>query len=211
MDAILISLKSNQFLLGGLIIGFVSAAPLGPIGVLCIRRALSEGGWAGFASGMGTAVADVLYSLIAIIGLTFVAGFLAAHQLFIWLISSSVICAMGIKTFFSKTHLQEDLNKGKNLIKMFVSTFLLTLANPTVILTFAALLAAVGATGAQAGREAQAWLIGGIIIGAVVWWGLLNGAILMLNIKLNERNLRLMNKTAGVLIVVLGLLTPFFR
>ncbi|MEM8536119.1 MAG: LysE family translocator, partial [Chloroflexota bacterium] len=72
-------MDSNLFV-RGIIIGFLIAAPVGPIGVLCIRRTLTDGQIAGLISGLGAATADAVYGCIAGFGLTFVATFLASQQ-----------------------------------------------------------------------------------------------------------------------------------
>ena len=67
--------------LKGLLLGFSIAAPVGPIGVLCIRRTLNGGMGSGIVSGLGTAVADSLYGLIAAFGITAVSALLLEWEI----------------------------------------------------------------------------------------------------------------------------------
>src|SRR4030066_1694169 len=85
----------------GLVIGFSIAAPVGPIGVLCIKRTLSSGRVIGLLSGMGAATADALYGCIAAFGLTFISNFLIREQFILRLIGGAFLCYLGVKTFFS--------------------------------------------------------------------------------------------------------------
>ena len=98
---------SINLLARGLIIGFSIAAPVGPIGVLCIRRTLDEGWAAGLVSGLGAASADTIYGFIAGFGLTFVSGFLVSQQVWLRLIGGLFLCYLGIRTLLSKPSRRE--------------------------------------------------------------------------------------------------------
>ena len=91
-----------QLFLKGLILGFAIAAPVGPIGVLCIRRSLADGQLSGFATGLGAATADALYGCVAAFGLTAVSGFLVKQQFWLGLIGGIFLCYLGMRTFFAK-------------------------------------------------------------------------------------------------------------
>jgi len=67
------------FFLKGVVIGFSMAVPVGPIGILCIRRTLTGGRLSGFVSGLGVATADAVYGCIAGFGLTFISDFLVSQ------------------------------------------------------------------------------------------------------------------------------------
>src|SRR5438128_451791 len=91
-----------HFFVKGLILGFAIAAPVGPIGVLCIRRSLADGARAGLASGLGAATADALYGCIAGFGLAAVSTFLVQQRFWLGLLGGLFLCFLGLKTFFSK-------------------------------------------------------------------------------------------------------------
>src|SRR5512135_1924550 len=110
--------------LKGLILGFVIAAPVGPIGILCARRTLTHGRRAGFFSGMGAATADALYGFIAAFGLTFIADFLAGHQAWLRLVGGGLLCIIGARTFVAPPEQKSDMPKSAlRFAGMYTSTF----------------------------------------------------------------------------------------
>lgn len=123
-----------SFLLRGIIIGFSIAAPVGPIGVLCIRRTLAEGWTSGLVSGLGAATADAIYGCIAGFGLTLISDFLISQQIWLRLVGGSFLCFLGLRTFLSKPAEQAALIKGKGLVGSYASMFFLTITNPMTIL-----------------------------------------------------------------------------
>jgi threonine/homoserine/homoserine lactone efflux protein len=134
----------TEFLLGGIILGFSIAAPVGPIGVLCIRRTLAEGRASGLVSGLGAATADAIYGCVAGFGLTFISSFLVNQQRWLHLVGGAFLCYLGIRTFLARPADQAALAQGSGLIGAYGSTFLLTLTNPMTILSFTAVFAALG-------------------------------------------------------------------
>ena len=119
-----------QLFLKGLILGFAIAAPVGPIGVLCIRRSLADGQLSGFATGLGAATADALYGCVAAFGLTAVSGFLVKQQFWLGLIGGIFLCYLGMRTFFAKARSNEENQKASGLLGAYLSTFFLTITNP---------------------------------------------------------------------------------
>lgn len=119
-----------SFLIKGILIGFSIAAPVGPIGVLCIRRTLAEGRTSGFFSSLGAATADAVYGSIAGFGLTFISNFLINQQIWLSLIGGMFLCYLGIKTFLDRPTKQVISVNKNSLICAYASTFLLTLTNP---------------------------------------------------------------------------------
>jgi len=90
------------YFLKGLVIGFSVAAPVGPIGILCINRTLSKGRLHGFVSGLGAATADALYGCIAAFGLTFITTFLLTQKSLLQLVGGLILSYLGVKTFLSQ-------------------------------------------------------------------------------------------------------------
>lgn len=133
------------FLLKGFAIGFAIAAPVGLIGILCIRRSLASGWLAGFAAGLGAAAADGIYGCIAGFGLTIISDFLVSQQFIIRLIGAYFSIYLGIKTFLS-TVSQEAAKTGevKSFMGNYLSTFFLTITNPMTILAFVVIFAGLG-------------------------------------------------------------------
>ncbi len=161
--------------LKSLIIGFSIAAPVGPIGILCIRRTLADGRRAGFISGLGAATADAFYGAIAAFGLTFISSFLINQSIWLRLAGGLFLIFLGIKTIFAKPELNEspDTNQDsyRGMIRYYMSTFFLTISNPLTIISFAAIFAGLGAANINTqGYFSAMMMVLGIFIGSSIWW-----------------------------------------
>ena len=151
-----------SYLLRGAVIGFSIAAPVGPIGVLCIRRTLAEGRVSGLLSGLGAATADAVYGVIAAFGLTYVSNVLVGYQTWIRLVGGLFLCYLGIKTYLSRPAEGPACAEGEGLLGVYVSTFLLTLTNPMTILAFTAVFAGLGIGSATGDYGSAALLVLGV-------------------------------------------------
>ena len=192
--------------LRGLVIGFSIAAPVGPIGVLCIRRTIVEGQLYGLVSGLGAATADALYGCVAAFGLTFISSFLIGHKLWLSLIGGLFLLYLGIKTLLSKPAEDAAKAEGKGLLGAYASTFLLTVTNPMTILSFVAIFAALG-LGSTTGSYASALiLVLGVFCGSAAWWFLLSGGVGLFRNKFNARGLLWVNRISGAIITLFGVI-----
>lgn len=193
------------FLIRGVIIGFSIAAPVGPIGVLCIRRTLAEGRPVGFASGLGAATADALYGCVAGLGLTFISDLLVRQQSWLRLIGGLFLCYLGLKTLLAKPAERAATAPGVGLAGAYGSTFLLTLTNPLTILSFAAVFAGLGLAGTAANYTTALTLVAGVFLGSALWWLLLSGGVSLVRERFNARGLLWVNRVSGLIIVAFGL------
>jgi threonine/homoserine/homoserine lactone efflux protein len=192
--------------LRGLVIGFSIAAPVGPIGVLCIRRTITEGQMYGLVSGLGAATADALYGCVAAFGLTIISAFLIGHKLWLSLIGGLFLLYLGIKTLLSKPAEDAAKAEGKGLFGAYASTFLLTVTNPMTILSFVAIFAALG-LGSTTGSYASALvLVLGVFCGSATWWLLLSGGVGLFRDKFNARGLLWVNRISGAIITLFGVI-----
>ncbi len=192
--------------LRGLLIGFSIAAPVGPIGVLCIRRTLAEGRLTGFLSGLGAASADMMYGAIAAFGLTAVQDLLVVQQVWLRLIGGLFLLYLGIKTFFSRPAEQAAVVKGLSHGSAYLSTFFLTLTNPVTILSFVAIFAGLR-LGETNGDYASATLIVlGVFLGSAAWWLTLSAGVGLLRSKFTSTTLVWVNRLAGLVITTFGIL-----
>ena len=141
-----------ELLLRGFILGFAIAAPVGPIGLLCIQRTLNQGQLVGLASGLGAATADAFYGAVAAFGLTLVSGFLIEQQFWLALVGGLFLCYLGVRTLLSAPAERAAAGEAKSIGAAYASTFLLTITNPMTILAFAAIFAGAGL--ATAGGDA---------------------------------------------------------
>lgn len=194
-----------SFLLRGLIIGFSIAAPVGPIGVLCIRRTLTEGRASGLVSGLGAATADAIYGCIAGFGLAFISNFLVSQQVWLRLIGGMFLCCLGLKTLLAKPAEQAALAKGNGLVGAYASTFFLTLTNPMTIISFAAIFAGLGLASTSRNYMSAGVLVLGVFIGSALWWLILNGGVGVFREKFNPHGLQWVNRISGAIITGFGL------
>lgn len=194
-----------SFLINGLIIGFSIAAPVGPIGVLCIRRTLREGWVSGLVSGLGAATADAVYGGIAGFGVTWISGFLVSQQIWLRLIGGLFLCYLGVRTFLDRPTGQTVSTKGSDLVNAYVSTFFLTLTNPMTILSFVAIFAGLGLTSANGDYFSAGVLVFGVFIGSALWWLVLSGGVDLFQTSFSHRKLRWVNMISGMVLTVFGL------
>ncbi len=194
-----------NFLHRGLVIGFSIAAPVGPIGLLCLRRTVLQGRAAGFVCGLGAATADAMYGAVAGFGLTTVTALLTGEQKWLQLIGGIFLLYLGGKTFFSPAPPATTLAERADLRAIYVSTLLLTLANPATILSFGAVFAGLGLGGRAADFRAATWLVTGVFAGSAAWWLLLSSGVAWFRHQLDPARLRWLNWLSGATIAAFGL------
>jgi threonine/homoserine/homoserine lactone efflux protein len=193
------------FFLKGVAVGLSIAAPVGPIGILCIRRSLKDGMVAGFVTGLGAATGDASYGCVAGFGLTAVSGYLVAHRVWIGLGGGIFMCYLGLRTFLSPpAHESNTAVPPGGLLGAWASTFLLTLGNPMTILSFAAVFAAFG-LGTSAGIATGGWLVAGVFTGSAAWWLALSAVLGRLRSRMTPGWMQLTNRLSGAVLVAFGL------
>lgn len=189
--------------LKGLAFGFVLAAIVGPMWVLCFRRTIAHGMLAGLASGMGIALADGLYGAVAAFGLTAVSGFLLQHAFWVGLAGAAFLLRLGGKALLAKPIALEDSANGtpsRSLAAAFLSTLTLTLANPPTILAFAAIFAGLGLA-ANADFAAAGLVVAGVFVGSAAWWVILVAGAGWLRNRIRPGVVRAVNIVSGLAIL----------
>jgi threonine/homoserine/homoserine lactone efflux protein len=191
--------------LKGLLLGFSIAAPVGPIGILCIRRTLAYGRLYGFVSGAGTATADAIYGAIAAFGLTAVAAILVHHQTALQILGGVYLLYLGY-TIFKARPIQSavTLTEG-SLTAAYLSAFFLTLTNPMTILMFAAIFSGLGLNAIQANNYGAGIMVMGVFAGSLCWWLLLSTLTSKASTRFDLKQLHLINKLSGLIILGFGL------
>ncbi len=192
-------------LLHGLLLGFSIAAPVGPIGVLCIRRTLADGRWIGFISGMGAATADAAYGAVAAFGLTALSDRLLEQAFWLRLIGGLFLIALGLRTATTQPAERSAAAAPGGALAAYGSTLMLTLTNPMTILAFAAAFAGLGWVRQQAGAPAAGMLVAGVFLGSAAWWLTLSSLVARLRRHLSVRALRWVNRLSGAVLVGFGL------
>ena len=194
-----------SILLQGAILGFSIAAPVGPIGLLCIRRTAARGFRSGFFSGLGAASADAFYGTIAAAGLTLVADFLVKQGDWFALLGGTFLVFLGVRTFLSKPPDEGEAEESGSMAGDYFSTFLLTLSNPLTIFSFAAVLGGLNMGAASEFRMGAFVLVLGVFTGSALWWLGLSTAVHFLRGLATLKVLVWVNRIAGAAISVFGL------
>ena len=197
-------------LLSGITIGLAIAAPVGPIGVLCIQRTLAEGRIVGLVTGLGAASADAVYGAIAALGLAAVTEILVSQQNWLRLIGGGFLIYLGIRTFLVGPEVEPVAESDPGLLGAYASTFVLTLTNPLTILSFVAIFAGLGAAVAGKSLASGALLVLGVFLGSALWWFLLSGGVSMLRNRVTPRSMQWINRASGVVILLFGISAIFF-
>ncbi len=200
------SRKIVETLVKGIILGFSIAAPVGPIGILCIRRTLANGRATGLVSGLGAATADGIYGSIAAFGITFISSALISQQVMLRLVGGAFLLYLGIRSFLAAaTDSAADIKSAGGLAGAYVSTFLLTITNPMTIISFAAIFAGIGVT-AGGDYAAAGLLVLGVFAGSAMWWFLLSGGVSLFRSNVTLTALRWVNRVSGGVLMAFGLL-----
>lgn len=203
-------------ILEGMIVGFSASVPLGPIGVLCIQRTLQRGRLAGFFSGLGAAVSDTIYAVIAGFSLSFIVAFIEEQIFWIQIFGAVILFLLGAHIYRSNpaVQLRRQRRSKSSYLQDFVSTFLLTISNPLALFLFIAFFAGFGVVAPNSGLAGQLVLILGVFLGATTWWLLLTSVVGLFRQAVNLRRLYWINKIAGatiIVLVVVGLVVWLFR
>jgi threonine/homoserine/homoserine lactone efflux protein len=186
--------------LRGFALGFAIAAPVGPIGLLCIQRTLAAGRAAGLATGLGAAAADAVYGLLAAAGLGTLAAVLLDGARWIALAGGLLLLLLAWRTARTPPATRAAPPGGRALGAAFASTFALTLANPATILSFLAAFAALGLAGGG-GLP----LVAGVFAGSTAWWLILVGLVGGLRARVGATTLAWINRAAGLVLAGFGL------
>jgi threonine/homoserine/homoserine lactone efflux protein len=189
--------------LKGLIIGFAMALPIGPIGIICVRKTLTEGKMHGFVIGLGAATADMLYACIAAFGLTMISDLILEQQFWIQLIGGSLLLYIGVKTYLTLPKDPTIPADKDSLAGSFFYTVFLTLTNPLTIFSFLAVFAAFGFGDGMSLLSATT-LVVGVFVGSALWFLVLTMGVTLFRKKLDMRGLKWVNRIAGLLIIITG-------
>lgn len=196
----------TAFLAKGLVIGFSIAAPVGPIGMLCIRRTLGDGRVAGLLSGLGAATADAIYGCIAGFGVVFVSTILLTQQVWLRLVGGVFLCYLGARTFLASPEERISATNPLGLAGIYLSTFFLTLTNPMTIISFAAIFAALGVGNTSGSYISAVTLVVGVFVGSALWWLILSSIVSLFRSKLKPGWLKWVNRLSGLVILGFGVL-----
>jgi len=194
------------FLYKGLILGFSVAAPVGPIGILCINRTLNKSMLSGFVSGLGAATADLLYGIIAGLGLTVISDFLINQKLIIQLVGLTFLFYLAVKTLTKKkAEMEFKKTDESGLLKDYLTTLFLTVTNPVTILFFLAVFAGLGLSSYGQTKFSSLLLVSGVFIGSGIWWLFLSGLAHFLKNRISKKILSRIDLISGLIILAFAI------
>jgi len=202
----LAAMTNAGLLARGVACGVIIAAPVGPVNVLCVQRTITKGWRSGLLSGLGSALADTIYGAVAGFSISFVIAFLISEVFWIRLFGGIVLIGLGVLYYFRSPASVQQRPPEETGHSDYVSTFFLTLTNPTTVLSFLAVLAALGL-----GHQRAWWLtflvVFGIFIGSMVWWFILTGVVNRVRDRISGRTMLWVNRAGGLAIGTFGLIT----
>lgn len=182
-------------------LGLAVAAPVGPIGILCVRRTLADGRGVGLACGLGAATADTVYGLMAGLGLTAVSTLLVAYDAPIRILGALYLAVLGVITLRTPSADRAAGARPGSAWRAWASTFLLTITNPMTIVSFAAMFSTLGIA-RDGGRAAQAIVItGGVFVGSALWWLALSATVARFRARVRPHHLTWVNRGAGAMLI----------
>jgi putative LysE/RhtB family amino acid efflux pump len=188
----------------GLVLGVAIAAPLGPIGALCINRTLERDFWAGVAGGLGTALADGAYAALAAAGFTALGTMLGVIEIPLQLLGGLFLLYLGVSGLKQREGVTAASVAANGLLATTAATFLLTIANPATILSFAAIFAGLGLAAGQGGLTGFT-LVAGVFFGSLAWWFFLSGMVTLLRSRLPAGFSRLVARISAAILIAFGL------
>jgi threonine/homoserine/homoserine lactone efflux protein len=192
------------YLMKGIIIGFSLALPVGPIGILCIRRTLAHGGRYGVLTGLAAASADMMYGIVAAFGISLVSDFITTEQFWIRSVGGVLLIILGVRLWRSHPSEQPPANGITGHTRIYVSTFLLTLTNPMTMFAFAAVFAGIGIGQINHDHFSASMLVLGVFLGSLTWFLFLTGLVRIFKERVSTGGVRTINKASGALLIVFG-------
>ena len=190
----------------GVVLGIMVAAPVGPVGLLCIRRTIQKGLTIGFATGFGAAFADAFFSAVAAFGVSAITDVIEANKSALHIAGGLLLLAIAWHTWHDKPRQAntEDVEKRylahvhvklRGAVKAMATSFLITLSNPA---TLVGVLAVVATLGGLKGRSEAGAIIAGIFAGSALWWMMLSGGVSMVRSRFTEKRVMTLNRVTSV-------------
>lgn len=204
-----IVVSTLQLVLAGIGIGLLVAAPIGPVNVLVIQRAVSRGFWGGLAAGLGAVIGDGLLATIAAFSVTAISDAMYAYSGWIKLIGGVLLVGFGVALFLTRPAMTIPLGQKSHLLEhagIIPQTFFLTVTNPGAILGMAAMIGGLGSLIGGLNTYFEALLlVAAVMGGSLLWWLGLSELIATIRHKLTEGRLKLINRIAGLVLFAFGL------
>ena len=206
------SISSVELILKGLLIGVVVSAPLGPVGVMCIRRTLNKGRWYGFVTGVGASFSDLIYAGITAFGMSFVYDIIKneRNMFLLQLVGGILLLIFGYYTFrcTPRGYHADPMAKvyavpitKKKIAYNFITGFLVTISNPLIILLFVALFARFSFILSELDTGGRVLGYAAVLAGSLVWWLFITTIVSKLRNRFDVRGICLLNRIIGGIVM----------
>lgn len=194
-----------DIVVSGVLIGVLISAPMGPIGMLCIQRTLNKGRLAGFSTGVGAAMSDLIYCLLTGFGLSFIEGFINDNKILLQILGSLVLIGFAIYLFKKNParSLKSPDEQSSTFWSDYVTGFLFTFSNPLILFFIIGLFARFNFLLPEFTYYHYVAGYAGIISGALLWWWVITYFVNKVRSHFNVRSMWLINRIIGS---VLGLM-----
>ncbi len=216
-------MDTAEFFIKGLMVGFLVAAPVGPVAVMCIHRTIAHGRFAGYVCGLGATAADTIFGAVAALGLGFIASTIMAYNNVLRIGGGVILIVLGLRLALSR-HLPVRAERREAAeereqrlaakpsssrldfhIGNFAAAFAIMITNPITLVSFAGIFAFIDITGIESATGLGVSLVAGVAAGAAAWWTLLALLSSLAHGRINERGILWINRVSGALILVFGL------
>lgn len=209
-----------QVLLKGILIGIVVSAPMGPIGMMCVRRTMACGQRYGMLTGLGATVSDLIYAFLTLLGVGAFVDFILKYSDHLQLAGSLFMILFALYVFFGNHSIEDSQNEGdvqdgcgcngfnsddkKSDYQVFLSAFFLTLSNALIVLLYIGLFAQFSFVSEGATYYSMSLGLLGIALGALLWWYLVTTVLIKVKQWFNVTSLKYFNKGVGSILFFLG-------
>jgi threonine/homoserine/homoserine lactone efflux protein len=196
---------NSTYLLEGAIIGLSLAAPIGPVGITCVRRTLEHGVRYGLVIAVSAALCDMVNGIVAAFGITLVSDFITLEGRWIRLLGGIILLILGYGALRARPVADKAMKAPPGYVWAFVSTALLVFTNPLTLFAFAAAFAVIGVKDIVGHPIAGVMLVSGVFLGSLTWFILLAGLVQFFKERVMRVGFTLVNRVAGVLLMLCGL------
>lgn len=207
----MLDLIPNPLLLPvGLAIGVLIAAPVGPVNILCIQRAIERGVMGGIFAGLGAVLGDGLIALLAALGVGQITGAITLYRDLIQIAGGIVLASFGVMLsrsqprFVTETPGNQEWSSLRDFAWDVPKTFILTITNPGAVLGLVAIFGGVSSFVEVQSTVQALWLVAAIVAGSLLWWVFLSTMVGRIRHRVTEARLAQINYGAGVLLVMFG-------
>ena len=201
-------LSAIQLVLAGLGIGLLMAAPIGPVNVLVIQRAMSKGFWGGLAAGLGAVLGDGVLAAVGAFSIAAISDVMLAYGDTIQLVGGALLVAFGFALLLRRPVMTTPPHERSHILDhmgIIPQTFILTVTNPGAVLGMAAMIGGLGSLigGLNTNLEALI-LVAAVMGGSFLWWLGLSELIATVRHKLTDSRLKMINSIAGFILLGFG-------